>query len=700
MPNKDCANLLVEIGTEELPPKALRRLAESFSLGCVSALQKSHLLAADAAYRWFATPRRLAVWVQDVKLKQPDQTSERRGPAIKAAFDDKGAPTQAALGFAKSCGVDVSRLKRVTMDKGEWLVFKKRQKGKFAKSLIPGCVEQSIKQLPIPKPMRWGWFDSEFVRPVHWLVMLHGAKLIKTTLLSVQAGPHTMGHRFHCPHPLRLSHADEYEQTLLERGTVIADFEKRKKRIQRQVASLIRKKGGDVSADDELLEQVTGLVEFPQALLGGFDPKFLDMPPEVLVSAMRDHQKYFHVAVRDGSLLPYFVTVSNIKSVAPRRVRQGNERVLRARLADAQFFWDTDRKKTLQEHAIRLSEVLFHKQLGSVGDKGQRLQHLASKLASMCDADKDLCVRAAQLAKADLVTDMVGEFPDLQGVVGSYYAKHDGEHKDVAEACVDHYKPRFSGDALPRSEVSKVIGLVDRLDSLLGIFATGEEPTGDKDPYALRRSSLAVLRLLIEGELDLDLRRLLSEAAQAYHLCPAAKLNIDDQIINRVFDFIMDRLQGYYIDQGFSADEIASVMASNPSRPLDFDRRLRAVSKFRQLDAAANLAAANKRIRNILRKASGEIPADFDRALAKDPAEQELADKLRALEDSVRAGFGKAEYETGLAELASLKEPVDRFFDQVMVMVEDDTLRQNRLALLNKLHDLFLQVADISYLQD
>ena len=700
MSNKNIANLLIEVGTEELPPKALRKLGESFSQGCVKALQKIELLATNASYRWFATPRRLGVLIQDVALKQPDQTTERRGPALQAAFDDNGEPTPAALGFAKSCGVELNRLKQVKTDKGEWLVFRNRQKGKSAKSLIPACIEEAIQQLPIPKRMRWGWFESEFVRPVHWLVILHGAEPIKANLLSVRAGTFTMGHRFHCRQPLHLSNADEYEKTLLEQGTVIADFEKRKQRIRKQVKALIRKKDGDSAVDDDLLEQVTGLVEFPQAMLGEFDPRYLDIPAEVLVSVMRDHQKYFHICAHDGRLLPYFITVNNIKTKTPKRVRQGNERVLRARLSDAQFFWDTDRKKTLEEHGLRLSEVLFHKRLGSVGDKRQRLQQLAGKLAPLCNVDSELCVRAALLAKADLVTEMVGEFPDLQGVMGYYYATHDNERHDIAEACSSHYKPRFSGDDLPRPGVGQVIALVDRLDSLVGIFATGEEPTGDKDPYGLRRSALAVLRLLIEGRLDLDLKHLLSEAAQAYQRSPTQELDIDDKTIARVFDFMMDRLQGYYFEQGFGADEVASVMASNPTRPCDFDRRLRAVSKFRQLDAAANLAAANKRIRNILKKADRDRTTDFDLALAKDPAEQALANKLQALEDSVRAGFDKAQYENGLGQLASLKEPVDRFFDEVMVMVEDDSVRENRLALLSKLQNLFLQVADISYLQD
>lgn len=697
MPSKRCANLLIEIGTEELPPNALTILGESFLAGCLTALEKSRLVDNGTSARWFATPRRLAVWIKDVRVKQSDEITARRGPAIRAAFDEHGHPTQAALGFAGSCGVDVDALERTTTNKGEWLVFRKKEKGATAKSLIPDCIEQSVKQLPIPKPMRWGVFDSEFVRPVHWLVILHGSDLVKTTILSTRANRHTIGHRFHCLNPLPLPSADDYEDTLLQEGFVIPDFDKRKLKIKRQVLALAKRKGGNASITDDLLEQVTGLVEFPHALLGTFDNVFLDMPKEVLVSSMRDHQKYFHVTADDGRLLPYFITVSNIKSTAPKRIREGNERVLRARLADAQFFWDMDRKKTLAQHGLKLSEVMFHKTLGSVADKRQRLEYLAAVVAPLCNEDRALCVRAAKLAKADLVTEMVGEFPDLQGVMGFYYAALDGEHQQVAHACAQHYKPRFSGDELPLSVVGKVVGLVDRLDSLLGIFSAGEEPSGDKDPYGLRRAALAVLRLLVEGKLDLDLKQLLHETVRAYEL---GEIIINEQTVSQVYGFIMDRLQGYYLDQGFSTDEIAAVMATEPTRPCDFDLRLRAVSKFRQLDEAANLAAANKRIRNILKKSEGYTASDFDLSFLTDPAEQELADNLQALERKVWPEFEQGQYEDGLAQLAALKHSVDRFFDEVLVMTEDDVLRKNRLALLCRLQNLFLQVADISYLQD
>jgi len=700
VPDINCANLLVEIGTEELPPAVLRKLGETFASGCAAALAETQLVTEYGPFRWFATPRRLAAWIPDVALRQPDRTLERRGPSVAAAFDAEGNPTRAAVGFASSCGVAIDRLERVRTPKGEWLVFQSRKTGEPAHVLIPGCIDRVIGQLPIPKGMRWSNLEAEFVRPVHWLVVLHGENVVATELLSVSSGRLTRGHRFHCAQPLSLQCADDYEQMLLNQGFVVADFEKRKQQIKLQVNDLAHGKEGTASLDDDdLLEQVTGLVEWPKALIGEFDRVFLQMPAEVLVSSMRDHQKYFNVSGGNHGLLPYFVTVSNIDSNTPDRIRQGNERVLKARLADARFFWDSDQKSTMEQHGARLGQVLFHRKLGTVADKVDRLKYLSRTVAPLCDADSDLCVRAAQLVKADLVTDMVGEFPDLQGVMGYYYARHDGEEDDVAQACRDHYLPRFSGDALPRSTVARVIALVDRIDSLVGIFAAGEEPSGDKDPFALRRSALGILRLLIEGGLALDLRELLLQSAQAYGVY-GAEVDPGVDTIDRIYGFVVHRLQGYYIDQGFGIDEIASVAAGMPTRPVDFDQRLRAVAKFRQLGSAVHLAAANKRIRNILRQAEGQIPEDFDRGLARDPAEKHLADRLRELEASVGKSFDAAQYESGLEQLATLRDPVDRFFDEVMVMVDDEALRQNRLALLNRLHGLFLRVADIALLQE
>lgn len=695
----DAASLLVEIGTEELPPRALRRLGAEFAGGLHAALVGARLANDDGHYKWYATPRRLAAWVAEVGARQPDSTAERRGPSIAAAFDADGKPTPAAQGFARSCGVDISALERIRTEKGEWLAHRQRETGAPASTLIPACIERAIKQLPIPKRMRWSDLEAEFVRPVHWLVVLHGSETVEAEILSVRSGAVTRGHRFLCREPVALTHADEYEQALLARGSVVPDFEARKQRVERQVNELAESNGGTLRADADLIEQVAGLVEWPTALIGEFDAGFLQMPEEVLVSSMRDHQKYFSLYDRAGALLPRFITVSNIEGGPTDRIRRGNERVLRARLADARFFWDSDRKTPLAEQGTRLGQVLFHRKLGTVADKAARLEILGRSVAAETDADPGMCERAARLIKADLVTDMVGEFPDLQGIMGRYYALNDGESQEVAQACSDHYLPRVSGDVLPASPVAVVMALVDRIDTLVGIFAAGEEPTGDKDPFALRRAALAVLRLLIERELDLELRPLLDRAAVVLRDSGAVD-ELDGGVVDRVEAFILDRLRAYYSDQGFSADEVASVAASAPARPLDFDRRLRAVAGFRRLDSAANLAAANKRIGNILRRAEDAVPDQFDVRLLVEDAEKKLAARMMELDSDIRVEFGALRYERGLEQLASLREPVDRFFDEVMVMVDDAPLRRNRLALLQSLHRMFLMVADISLLQE
>lgn len=695
----DTAGLLVEIGTEELPPSALRKLGMEFASGLSDSLHKAYLVAGPASYDWFATPRRLAVRVDAVAFRQPDRTVERRGPAVAAAFDEAGDPTPAATGFARSCGVAVGDLERIRTGKGEWLAHRKREAGEPADALIPGCIETALKRLPIPKRMRWGNLDAEFVRPVHWLVVLHGDTVVEAEILSVRSGSDTRGHRFQSSGPLVLQHAAEYERVLLERGSVLAGFDERKQCIEQQARELAERNGATIGSDDELMEQVAGLVEWPAALMGGFDPGFLEMPEEVLVSSMRDHQKYFSLYDGEGALLPHFIAISNIDGGPTDRIRRGNERVLRARLADARFFWDSDRKTTLAKHGDRLDQVLFHRKLGTVADKVSRLAVLARDLAAQTGADAQLCERAARLIKADLVTDMVGEFPDLQGIMGRYYAINDGEPAEVAQACSDHYLPRMSGDALPGTPVATVMALVDRMDTLVGIFAAGEEPTGDKDPFALRRAALAVLRLLIETEIDLELRPLLEKTAAVLSSSGAA-VEPGPDTVDRVQEFVLDRLRAYYLDQGFGPDEISSVAAAAPPKPLDFDRRLRAVAGFRRLASAANLAAANKRISNILRRSEDMVPDHFDAELLVDEAERRLAGRMRELDSDIRVEFDALRYENGLEQLASLREPVDRFFDEVMVMVDDPPLRRNRLALLQQLQRMFLRVADISLLQD
>lgn len=691
-------SLLVEIGTEELPPKALSRLGRSFAEVCVESLRQVELADPATDYRWFATPRRLAVCVAAVRRRQPDQEVERRGPALRAAFDEAGRPTKAALGFASSCGVEVSALKQIKTEKGEWLGYRTARKGVAATELIPECVLEAVRRLPIPKRMRWGDLDAEFVRPVHWLVMLHGKTLIKTELLSVASGRRSHGHRFHAPGPLSLSHADDYERLLREEGKVLAAFDPRRQRIVSQVRRLAESVSGQARMDESLLDEVTGLVEWPQALLGEFDASFLSLPPEVLVSSMRDHQKYFHVTDAGDRMLPYFITVSNIRSKAPKRVRAGNERVLKARLSDARFFWETDCKQPLSERLAALGEVMFHKKLGSVGDKVERLQRLSLLIAEGIGTDAALSRRAAALCKADLVTEMVGEFPELQGVMGRYYARQDGEDPRVADAIAEHYHPRFAGDTLPASDVGRVVALAERLDTLVGIFLAGEEPSGDKDPFGLRRAALGVLRIMIENGIDLDLRTLVEYTLKIYADTGAAEL-VYEELGERVFDFVLERLNAYFAALGFRADEIAAVASRRPARPADFDKRLRAVAGFRALDAAADLAAANKRIQNILRKTGGDIPDRIDSGALRETAEQELAAALSRAETDALGAFQKGQYQQGMTALAALRDPVDVFFDQVMVMTDDADIRANRLALLKRLHDLFLRVADISLLQ-
>ncbi len=698
-PGKTPANLLVEIGTEELPPKALSQLGRTFADGCRQGLVAANLLHdTTTPQRWFASPRRLAVWIPAVRSKQPDQRIERRGPSIAAAFDDDGHPTKAALGFARSCGVEVDQLHRAEDGKGKWLVHRSVQRGRTASKLVPQCVEQAIKQLPIPKRMRWGDGSAEFVRPVHWLVIMHGKSVINANLLSVDSGAYTRGHRFHCLHRLRLSSADQYEKTLVDSGFVIPDFNNRRRIIQQKVQTLAKRVDGTPMIDDALLDEVTGLVEWPIPILGEFDKIFLKVPQEVLVSSMRDHQKYFPIKSHRGRLMPYFITVSNIKSKTPKRVREGNERVLRARLSDARFFWETDRNTPLASRVNALKDVLFHNKLGSLFDKINRVRALSASIATLLGLNADHCERAALLAKTDLVTDMVGEFPELQGTMGKYYAGHDGEPKSVATAIEEHYRPRFAGDLLPSGGVGQVVATADKLDSLVGIFAAGEEPTGDRDPFGLRRAALGILRILIEKQLDLDLLSLVEESACIYRAQPQS-IAVSDKVVERVFEFVLERTRALYGAAGFQLDELNAVITTRPVSPLDFDRRLRAVAKFRKLPQAENLAAANKRIRNILRKSSEVIPRQVDQTALTETAEKQLFQALERLTKEVSGYFRDGEYDRGLKKLVSLKDPVDHFFDEVLVMTEDPSLRQNRLALLRQIHELFLQTADISKLQ-
>lgn len=683
---------MVEIGTEELPPKALLKLSQAFRDGIRAGLEKAEL--GHEGIEAFASPRRLAVRVRHLILTQPDKQVERRGPALNAAFDAEGKPTKAAQGFARSCGTKVEALERLETDKGTWLVWRGTEQGQATAALLPDIVRQALDGLPIPKRMRWGALDAQFVRPVHWAVLLFGEELIETEILAVKTGRETRGHRFHHPEPILIANPTVYEETLAEHGRVIADFDKRRQSVRRQVEDAGARAGGRAVIDPELLDEVTAMVEWPHAVMGRFDERFLDVPAEALISTMKGNQKYFHVVDEAERLLPAFITVSNIDSRDEAAVRAGNERVVRPRLADAEFFWNQDRKHTLAERRESLKGVVFQRKLGTLFDKSRRASELAKTIAVQLGGDGAAAARAAELSKCDLMTEMVGEFPELQGVMGRYYATHDGEAEAVAQAIDEHYRPRFAGDVLPQSATGQALAIADKLDTLLGIFAIGQHPSGDKDPFALRRAALGVLRIVIECRLDLDLRELLQAAANAFPGEVKAS-----EAVTPVVDFMLERLRAYYLERGMGHDVLDAVLAGGPSRPLDIDRRLQAVAGFRARPEAESLAAANKRIGNILRKSGGEAGGHVDPELLREPAEQTLHGQMTEASAAVGPLFETARYEDALAVLARLREPVDAFFDQVLVMDEDPRLRDNRIALLDGLHRLFLRVADISRLQ-
>lgn len=691
--------LLIELGTEELPPKALKKLSDALTKELLYGLLTAELIAqedADVA-RPFATPRRLGLSVPNVITAQPDQTVERRGPAIQAAFKEDGTATPAALGFAKSCGVEVADLGRMKTDKGEWLNYQLNQTGKKTAELVPEIIDQAIKRLPIAKRMRWGSSNAEFVRPVQWLIVMHGETVLPATVLNVGSGNTSRGHRFHCDGEITISKADDYEQSLLEHGHIIANFDKRQKMIVDQVDSLAKSVKGVIEPDQVLLDEVTGLVEHPSAILGSFDADFLKVPQECLVSSMRDHQKYFHIVDAKGKLLPYFITVSNIQSKDPARVTSGNERVLRARLSDARFFWETDQKTKLEERVAKLDKVLFHVKLGSVLDKSKRIQSLAGSLAQQMNADKRITERAALLAKADLVSDMVGEFDELQGVMGHYYADRDGEDALVGDCIEQHYWPKFAGDQLPQSAEAQTVALADKIDSLVGIYGAGEVPTGDKDPYALRRAALSILRILIEQKHTFGLTELVSHSAVTFK--ELNDIEIDTETQQQIADFIRGRLTSFYQSQQIATNTINAVMACKPDSPLDFEQRVKAVHAFGEMAEAVDLAAANKRISNLLKKQAGEPSHAIDEAALVEQAERDLHKAITTIEQDCVSLFDDGDYTQGLKKLATLRTPVDAFFEDVMIMSDDPEQRQNRLNLLSRMQSLFLRVADIALLQ-
>jgi glycyl-tRNA synthetase beta chain len=688
------ADLLVEIGTEELPPKALRGLMDAFAANLVGAIDEARLEHGDT--HAYASPRRLAVIVDKLAASQEDRRLSQKGPPVSVAYDDDGNPQPPAIAFAKKCGVDVAELGRVKTDKGEWLAAETVEKGKAAAELLPELIEKALAELPIPRRMRWGDGDAEFVRPVHWVVLLHGSNVIDGTVMGITCGNATMGHRFHSRGPITVSAPSAYLETLEKEGHVIADFGTRRELVRKGAEACAKEANGHVVDGEALYDEVAALVEWPVPVLGGFDEAFLELPREVVVSTLTGHQRYFPIADDSGALLPSFVTLANLESKAPDKVRDGNERVIRPRLADAAFFWDNDRRKALSTRREALRDVVYQRGLGSLYDKSARTAEIAGWVAERRGMDNSQVERAAALCKCDLLTGMVGEFPDLQGTMGRYYAISDGESDIVATAIGEHYQPRFAGDALPETDEGRVLALADKLDTLAGIFTIGKKPSGNRDPFGLRRAALGVIRLSIECRLDLDLKALI---ARALELQPAGKED-PQALADSLYTFITDRLRRYFLDRdpGLDVETFDAVMARQPSSLVDFELRLQAVQAFLQLDEAQSLASANKRIANILRQAEVTETSDIDEKLLEEGAERALYDGLVSAEGTVRPLLDQRDYTRALRGLAALREPVDQFFDDVMVMADDASVRSNRLALLAGLRALFLDVADISRL--
>jgi len=711
-------DFLVEIGTEELPPKSLADLSRAFADGIVAGLAAAGL--AHGPVTPYATPRRLALKIARLAERQPDVQVRRKGPPVTAAFDANGQPTRAALAFAESCGTAVERLDRVEEPKGVFLFYTGLRQGRDTGELLPGIVQLSLDGLPIAKRMRWGSGSAEFVRPVHWVVMLFGKDVVPCTLLDVPAGDTTRGHRFHAPRPIKVSPAS-YAGRLEAAGRVVASFAERRDRIRTGVEVLARELGGVTLLDAALLDEVTALVEWPVPVAGRFEERFLTLPPEVVVATVQEHQRYFPVRDPQGRLTPWFITVSNIESRDPAQVRAGNERVVRPRLADAAFFWDSDLKQPLDARRKALGEVTFQKQLGSVLAKSDRVASLAERVAELSGADATLTHRAADLAKCDLMTSMVGEFPELQGLMGRYYALAADEHPEVAAAIEEQYRPRFAGDALPATGAGTALAVADKLDTIVGIFAAGQKPSGAKDPFGLRRAALGILRIVVEKRIDVDLQALIDVALLAVRADMQAvaaeragprdantlvatgtfpALAGPDPVAAEVYEYVMERLRAYYVegDRGITTEMFDAVLARRPVSPLDFDARIRALSAFLSLPDAASLAAANKRIANILRKAGQEVPVRVDAALLQHTAERQLAAALEGLREEVEGLLARRQYEAAMRRLSTLRPHVDAFFDGVLVMAENPAVRANRLALLEALARLFGETADLSRL--
>ena len=684
-------DFLVELGTEELPPKALLKLSTAFTASVKAGIEAEGLSFSEV--KPYATPRRLAVVVEALADSTPLNEEVIWGPPVKIAFDAEGRATKAAIAFAAKNKLEIDQLKTENDGKIDKLVCRAQVGGVATTTLLAGIVAAALAKLPIAKRMRWGASRTEFVRPAHWLVMLYGDDIVDASVLGLTSGRLTRGHRFHCHQTLSITSPSHYASLLGEEAYVIADFAYRRSVIETQVKEQAQRVGGQAVIDADLLNEVTALVEWPVALTGRFEERFLAVPSEALISSMKEHQKYFHVVDEHGQLMPHFITVANIESKDPAQVIDGNERVIRPRLSDAAFFFETDKKTTLESKRERLKTIVFQAKLGTVYEKTQRIAQLAQAIANALGVDADAALRAGSLCKCDLVSEMVSEFADMQGIAGAYYAQHDGEPEAVAVAMSEHYLPRFSGDVLPSQPVAAVVALADRLDTLVGIFGIGEQPTGSKDPFALRRASVSVLRLLVEGGHNLDLRELLTLAFKQYHSLPQG-----EAVIEQVLAYMLDRFRAWYEEQQIPTAVFQAVSAKQLSHPLDIDQRVQAVNHFRQLPQADALAAANKRVANILAKADGTVNADVDQGLLQEAAEQALYQAVLEKQQQVQPLFDRRDYNAALTELASLREVVDTFFVDVMVMADDVALKNNRLALLQQLRALFFEVADISYL--
>lgn len=683
-------NFVLELGTEELPPKALKKLAISFMEGFAAQLSAASLEFDDIT--WYAAPRRLALKVNALQFTQADKEVEKRGPAVQAAFDTDGNPTKAAQGWARSCGIDVSEAQRLKTDKGEWLLHKSVVPGKSLPDLIDGFLAATVKQLPIPKPMKWGAGAAEFIRPVHTLLALYGDEIIPAQVLGLTASNQSQGHRFHHRGLVTITHADNYLEEL-KQAYVVADFAERQAMISDQVAKICAEHKAKASIEADLLDEVTALVEWPVSLLGQFEERFLSVPQEALIYTMKDDQKYFPMLDENGNLLAKFIFVSNIESKRPESVIEGNEKVIRPRLADAEFFYNTDKKQTLESRLASLETVLFQKQLGTLKEKSERISGLAAHIAEEVGANATHAKRAGLLSKADLMTEVVMEFTDIQGVMGKYYALNDGEDPIVANALYQQYFPRFAGDDLPTSLEACSVALADKFDTLVGIFGIGQIPKGDKDPFALRRAAIGIIRIMIEKELNLDFMSLIKTATTSF----GDKLT-NSNVVEDVFNFMLGRFTAHYRDQGIATEMIKAVETKRPSSALDFERRLLAVVDFAKLSESKALAAANKRVNNILSKNADETIGTIQSDLLVESAEQSLVSKINEVEPTVRGAFEKGDYRTGLLELATLQAAIDEFFDNVMVNADDSAVRANRYAILSKLQSLFMHTADISVL--